>query len=75
MKKEMSHKERTIKFLKTHKKMSPVDAINFGHIRLGSTINRLRKEGYVILTDFHDRHGRPSKMAYYTLVSEPGDNE
>ncbi len=67
----MSHKERTINYLKKHKGITSLDAFTeLGNTRLSATIFELREEGWNIATTYEtkeNRFGDKTTYARYIL--------
>lgn len=66
MKKEQ--KPQVLSYLKKHKTITPLQALSkFGCYRLSSIINRLRNDGYKIITILTDQKKGGNKYAKYKL--------
>lgn len=68
----MTQREKVLKHLKKHKKISPMDAFTKYHItRLAAVIFDLRDDGYEIETDMVNKkneEGEQVRYAVYRLV-------
>ena len=67
----MSHKERTINWLKKNKGITSLDAFKeLGNTRLSATIFELREDGWNIITTYEskpNRFGEETRYARYIL--------
>ena len=73
MKKKTSQKLEVLKYLKTHKGITPYIAFErFGITRLADIIYRLRDEGWDIITEMvttKNRYGNVVSYARYSLAA------
>ena len=74
MGKKQTDKQAVLAYLKEHKTITPIEALNsIGCYRLGARIYELRHDGHQIATEFvhgTDRTGEPMRYAKYTLIKE-----
>ena len=68
-----THTSRLLDYLKTHKKITSLEAIrDLGNTRLADSVFRLKKEGYFFSTknvQVPNRYGSSTKVAEYTLLN------
>ena len=73
MKKQKSQKSEVLKYMKTHKGITSIQAFNnFGVTRLADIIYRLRQDGFEIETEqltTKNRYGHVVNYARYSLVA------
>ena len=70
---KQTHTSRLLDYLKTHKKITSLEAIrDLGNTRLADSVFRLKKEGHFFSTkniQVPNRYGSTTKVAEYTLVN------
>lgn len=67
--------ERILRHLRDFGSINPIEAMEYGCMRLASRINDLRRQGYNISASRgkgKNRYGEPTSFAVYRLVEDVG---